>query len=1846
MTQGVRGTSLGFWVTTNGGASWHWPAGFISIAATTTNDVTQMSVDPTDFNHVIVVSHSTWTGYSNAGIMETHDGGATFVAHPPVPSWSSGSLALNFLYDPASGQGDSNTYLVGDWTSNGMWKTKDDGNTFTQVTTLAASHGGGGRALAVDQRCVGSPGPGGAPAFAFDDELHVVPPAGTGPANGAVLSLSVTLLHAPGRAQGRGGGGGGGFGAPSSAATAELPLFEEGRPVAGGDRLLPLRSACGSATGWLRVRVRKRAGAVGLGDDPRLLQLRALLAALEPGPPRALSAHRALLGAAVCAARRLRLAAPAELAEGAGDVLLRLFGLFATLCVDLCAPCRAADAVLAAAVTAVLVARRGEGGASAPARPLRASCRLALSRTADRFGTGFYGPLMQALRRMVDTAAGRQPGGCGPSEVLAAGDVLFVIADAAARRPSAQEDVHLFLESVVRFCDSPPGCDSGAAVQAAATAGEAALRRRLEERVVATAVRLFERGAAVGGDLGPPLRFAVGYCRAATGRARRLALLRDLAAHPGWTAFNLSSATPALPIPDLTPSDPRPPAPEPPPAPQLSAGQLQQGLLVELLLREVAWEWRGMTSANYPDDGDRTLQSSRLGVRAGARARAVRAGSDRAATKILAQLLSASVASSGGGGCIVANHVDGQAEAATRDAMTALYLPFTTWLVRHSGVLLRRRNRHTRALASCFVGLVPGFGPEWRIGIGSGAWEQMCKAGCGLPAVLATLGRCLWVLHTRPDAPRAVLLERRRNSVSAWLRGTGDKCVEADLSASYASWSAEQSSRQSGHGSAVFSPRAIRASDASTAAGAAAAAAARGSATAIRALQLWGGGDICLLRRAWDRLRVHAAGERALRTDVALDAAILTALNFVEQLLATPAPNPVLGKLCRTSLCRARLVLHRCVRLAAAQATVCRSIYVVTRAMLAHGSGFRRAMLESPCRGHGSAGPDGCGAKKSGYLAYSAEGGASDEDDNNYFSAGYATTGQSDQKGRFRQGCHAGALLQAVLERMGSSEAPVQSAAVLALAVFFQAPQSSDHSLSALADSRPETSSAIFLEEDNEHCEQLQQQAMAEALAYAAEEAEDGALQRLHAGLARIALIIATGGIMPRFGSCPGGLCPPGMVEPDLETSGWIATPPDDGRGRYLVMHRAAVNSASARTMKISVSPQNGFDRADYNSQGTALNAGVAEFLSDCGKFVELYAELRELGEGICLSDEIADAMDRLVEAHEAQPALQALWLHKLCRFHERHGAIAAAAQCCADLAALAEREISVRHAITTDHPPSSHSFASTGAKECLTPLSAARTERLRAAVTASSQHGSAWWRGDLFSGEYLLHCHEMAGSALLSAGRPRDAYAHHRRIISLLEEAQAWSALRARLSAAEGAVLAMTEEDSIAGMDGGRPGPIYFRVALAGGGINGGNGGEYVYEAPQYTQIADFQDELRNQLAALLLHSSRPRSSSNCNQCSSEARDFCAAPATGGAAQRNVIVLDNSRDIWELARLDLENLYLQVTYLQHGTGPDGAKSESQLIVGMPVGSSLVSLPLSSSLPAEAPPPPCGGAWFYYDLPLREDGTIGHAATLEQQWKLRVLLAVSHPFPHRTRRQKVAARALLRLSPLVLAAEDLDAQTARIRTACHLADTAAADTIRPSLETASNRRAFCASPRTIESSLETCSRQLTGKKTKVAVTSNSSELLRLLAGSLLAQVNVGPAHLLNVVIPAAVTALAQTAKQHVSHNPGPGFGGRLGSLSEKDIEAQVMKVGTAMDRFVAACDEGLHTLCRTQKLERSIAGCYGTTIECFQDEEMLKMLQESLSVLSLRNKTLTLNDLLVESGRKRSTVTTISTNIN
>ncbi len=143
-TCGVRGGTLGFWVSTDAGASWTMPQGFADIAATTaTLDVTSMAVDPTNFNHVLIASHSAWKNMGNAGILESFDGGASWTPHAPVSSWPVGTAAIHFLYkdDPVTPIGDSQTWLVVT-DGNGFWRTTNAGGSWLQVSTNAGVHGG------------------------------------------------------------------------------------------------------------------------------------------------------------------------------------------------------------------------------------------------------------------------------------------------------------------------------------------------------------------------------------------------------------------------------------------------------------------------------------------------------------------------------------------------------------------------------------------------------------------------------------------------------------------------------------------------------------------------------------------------------------------------------------------------------------------------------------------------------------------------------------------------------------------------------------------------------------------------------------------------------------------------------------------------------------------------------------------------------------------------------------------------------------------------------------------------------------------------------------------------------------------------------------------------------------------------------------------------------------------------------------------------------------------------------------------------------------------------------------------------------------------------------------------------------------------------------------------------------------------------------------------------------------------------------------------------------------------------------------------------------------------------
>jgi photosystem II stability/assembly factor-like uncharacterized protein len=134
---GVRGSSLGFWVSGDGGDTWIEPAGFTAHADNSvggwTNDVYDVQADPADFKHVLLTFHSgfEWTG--NAGVLESKDGGMTWVRHWSNAPWGAGH-SIFFL-------GSSDTWLLGTQ-ATGYYRTPDAGATWKQVSTRQMQHGG------------------------------------------------------------------------------------------------------------------------------------------------------------------------------------------------------------------------------------------------------------------------------------------------------------------------------------------------------------------------------------------------------------------------------------------------------------------------------------------------------------------------------------------------------------------------------------------------------------------------------------------------------------------------------------------------------------------------------------------------------------------------------------------------------------------------------------------------------------------------------------------------------------------------------------------------------------------------------------------------------------------------------------------------------------------------------------------------------------------------------------------------------------------------------------------------------------------------------------------------------------------------------------------------------------------------------------------------------------------------------------------------------------------------------------------------------------------------------------------------------------------------------------------------------------------------------------------------------------------------------------------------------------------------------------------------------------------------------------------------------------------------
>jgi hypothetical protein len=132
--QGVRGATLGFWISKDGGDNWMQPEAFSVLAkSTATLDAYHVDVDPADFDHVLVTFHGPWVSSTDgdSGIFESKDGGNSWEV-VFEPGWSHGNFAW-FM--------DSKTWLLGT-EAKGYFRTADAGKSWALVHSVRMTRGG------------------------------------------------------------------------------------------------------------------------------------------------------------------------------------------------------------------------------------------------------------------------------------------------------------------------------------------------------------------------------------------------------------------------------------------------------------------------------------------------------------------------------------------------------------------------------------------------------------------------------------------------------------------------------------------------------------------------------------------------------------------------------------------------------------------------------------------------------------------------------------------------------------------------------------------------------------------------------------------------------------------------------------------------------------------------------------------------------------------------------------------------------------------------------------------------------------------------------------------------------------------------------------------------------------------------------------------------------------------------------------------------------------------------------------------------------------------------------------------------------------------------------------------------------------------------------------------------------------------------------------------------------------------------------------------------------------------------------------------------------------------------
>ncbi len=123
--------------STDGGVTWKaiFPSTNSVSQQLGTSDIFNVAPDPFSANHLIAAFHYYWHGTQDSGVIESSDGGNTWQAHNPPSGAGWGPTNAVFFLD------NSTTWLLAS-EKNGLWRTTNSGQTWTQVNSTNIAPGG------------------------------------------------------------------------------------------------------------------------------------------------------------------------------------------------------------------------------------------------------------------------------------------------------------------------------------------------------------------------------------------------------------------------------------------------------------------------------------------------------------------------------------------------------------------------------------------------------------------------------------------------------------------------------------------------------------------------------------------------------------------------------------------------------------------------------------------------------------------------------------------------------------------------------------------------------------------------------------------------------------------------------------------------------------------------------------------------------------------------------------------------------------------------------------------------------------------------------------------------------------------------------------------------------------------------------------------------------------------------------------------------------------------------------------------------------------------------------------------------------------------------------------------------------------------------------------------------------------------------------------------------------------------------------------------------------------------------------------------------------------------------